>query len=91
MTSTAINTWLYLRLPPIIAFLRKTTVMTTTKVLEEVNVSARKRDEDLQQVPISITPFSSAQMQKHGFNSLDYIAAATAGFIYEGFSNSYEL
>ncbi len=58
---------------------------TASKVaIEEVIVSARKRDESLQKIPVSVTPFSANQMQQRGFQGMEDIAAATAGFTFDG-------
>ena len=57
-------------------------------VLEEIIVTARKRDESLQSIPLSVTPFSAEQIQRRGFFGLEDIAQATAGFTYEGFISS---
>lgn len=57
-------------------------------VLEEVIVTARKREESLQSIPLSVTPFSAEQIQRRGFFGLEDIAQATAGLTYEGFISS---
>lgn len=56
--------------------------------MEEVIVSARKRDESLQDIPLSVTPFSMEQMERRAFSGVEDIAASTPGFSYEGFSTS---
>ncbi|MFT5889899.1 MAG: iron complex outermembrane receptor protein, partial [Zhongshania sp.] len=56
--------------------------------IEEVIVSARKRDESLQEIPLSVTPFSMEQMERRAFTGVEDIAANTPGFSYEGFSTS---
>jgi iron complex outermembrane receptor protein len=56
--------------------------------IEEVIVSARKRDESLQEIPLSVTPFSMEQMERRAFTGVEDIAASTPGFSYEGFSTS---
>lgn len=45
--------------------------------LEEIVVTARKRDETLQNIPVAITAFSPAQIQRYDISSIDRIAAAT--------------
>ncbi len=53
--------------------------------LEEVIVTARKREESIQDTPVSVTPFSAAELEQRGFTGLEDIAAATPGFTFEGF------
>jgi iron complex outermembrane receptor protein len=53
---------------------------------EEIIVTARKKSESLQRVPLSITPFSAADIDKRGYNRVEDIARATPGFSFEGFS-----
>ncbi len=53
--------------------------------LEEIVVTARKRVETVQDVPLSVTPFTAEDLEQRGFNGLDDIAAATPGFTFEGF------
>ena len=55
--------------------------------LEEIIVVARKREESLQAVPISITTFSEEDLAVQGIDSLEDIARQTAGVIFDkGFS-----
>jgi iron complex outermembrane recepter protein len=53
--------------------------------VEEIVVTARKREESLQDVPLAVTAFSAGEMERRGFSGLDDIAAATPGFTFEGF------
>lgn len=57
------------------------------EMLEGVVVTARKRKESLQNVPLSVTAFSAKQMEQRGYNSLEDIASATPGFTFEGFAS----
>lgn len=59
----------------------------TKPQVEEIIVTARKREESLQEVPLSVTPFSAAQLEQRGMSGLDDIAAATAGFTFEAFQS----
>lgn len=52
---------------------------------DEIVVTARKREESLQSVPVSVTAFSARDMEQRGFSGLDDIAAATPGFTFEAF------
>ena len=55
--------------------------------LEEIVVVARKREESLQEVPISIATFSAEDIAAQGIDSLEDIARQTAGVIFDrGFS-----
>lgn len=64
-------------------------VMTTDGMaqMEEIIVSARKRDENLQDVPISVTAFSTEEIERLNIASLDDITQRTASLILDqGFS-----
>lgn len=47
--------------------------------IEEIVVTARKRAESLLEVPVSITAFSSTQLDRGGFTSLEDLSFKTAG------------
>lgn len=51
--------------------------------LEEIVVVARKREESLQEVPISITTFSQEDLEVQGIESLEDIARQSAGIIFD--------
>ena len=53
--------------------------------LPEVVVTSRKREELLQDVPLSITAFSAAELQRKQITSLEDVAAFTAGLTFEDF------
>ncbi|HSN72832.1 MAG TPA: TonB-dependent receptor plug domain-containing protein [Steroidobacteraceae bacterium] len=48
-------------------------------VLEEIVVTARKREESLQEVPIAVTAFSEQKLEAIGMRSLEDIALRTPG------------
>ncbi len=48
--------------------------------LEEITVTARKSEESLQDVPISVTAFSAAQLQDMGLNDNEQVAYMTVNF-----------
>ena len=48
--------------------------------LEEVIVTARKRAESLQEIPMAITAFTAADIQDAGIRSIQDVASLTAGF-----------
>ncbi|MAI06352.1 MAG: hypothetical protein CBC47_04405 [Alphaproteobacteria bacterium TMED87] len=47
--------------------------------LEEIVVTARKREESLQDIPLSVTAFTADQIDRAGFKSLEDISLATPG------------
>lgn len=51
--------------------------------LEEIVVVARKREESLQEVPISIATFSAEDLEVQGIDSLEDIARQSAGIIFD--------
>ena len=51
-----------------------------TQSLEELVVTARKQEENLQEVPISVTAFSAAQLQNMGVNNNEEGAFMTVNF-----------
>ncbi|MBT8442625.1 MAG: TonB-dependent receptor plug domain-containing protein [Gammaproteobacteria bacterium] len=54
----------------------------TQRTLEEIVVTARKKEEDLLTVPIAITAFSADQLDRAGINSLAGVAAFTPGLTF---------
>lgn len=50
--------------------------------LEEIVVTARKREESLREIPLSITAFSANDIEKKGFKGLEDIALAAPGVQY---------
>ncbi|MBT5566773.1 MAG: TonB-dependent receptor [Rhodospirillaceae bacterium] len=62
--------------------------MAQQLALEEIVVTARQRAESIQDIPISITAFSAADMDKRGILSMSDIALNTPGFNFENFGNS---
>ena len=50
------------------------------QALEEIVVSARKRDESLMQIPVSITAVSADSIQEKGIKSIEEMARFTPGF-----------
>ncbi len=57
-------------------------------ILEEVIVSARRRSESLQEVPIAITAFSGLQIEHRDLRNLEDLATGTVGMSYLGGSTS---
>jgi len=57
-------------------------------VIEEVMVTARKREEALQDIPLAISAYSSEDMAKRGIQDMRDIAQQSPGFNFEDFSGS---
>lgn len=53
------------------------------QVLEEIIVTARKRGESLQEVPLSITAFSQGELERGAYQNLQDIAVATTGMHFD--------
>jgi len=55
---------------------------TDAGMLEETIVTARRRTESLQTVPLSITPFSAIQLEQRDIHTLEDLASETVGMNY---------
>ncbi|MFK7957638.1 MAG: TonB-dependent receptor [Lysobacterales bacterium] len=58
--------------------------------LEEITVTARRVEENLQDIPISVSAFSAADLERRGIQSLEDVAAYTPGLAFEDFSGALE-
>lgn len=47
--------------------------------VEEIVVTARKREESLQDIPLSVTAFTADQIERAGFQTLEDISLSTPG------------
>lgn len=56
--------------------------------IDEIIVTARRREESLQDVPLAITALDAEDLDSVGARGLEDIAARTVGFTYEPFANS---
>ncbi len=56
--------------------------------LEEITVTARKRDETLLDVPLSITALSAAQLDKYNLQSMEELSRMTPGMFYTDFGGT---
>ncbi len=56
---------------------------TQSQELEEIVVSARKVDENLQDVPIAVTAFTSGQLVERGLDDVFDVSRFTPGFTFE--------
>lgn len=63
--------------------LAPTQVSAQQVALEEIVVTARKRQESLQDIPLSITAFTAAQIERAGIRNLDDVAKFTPGLVFE--------
>jgi iron complex outermembrane receptor protein len=57
--------------------------------LEQIVVTARTRAESLQEVPLSVTAFTSEEMARSAIADLKDVARFTAGFNYEDYSGGF--
>ncbi len=55
-------------------------------ILEEIVVTARSREESLQDVPLAITAFDASSLKKKSISELEDVARFTPGFSFEDFS-----
>jgi len=60
-----------------------------SRVIEEITVTARKTEESLQEVPISISAFTKLEMDRRGFRELEDIALATPGLSFEDYGGGF--
>ena len=56
-------------------------VTSYAQQLEEIVVTAQRREQSLQEVPISIQAFSAAEIARQGYRDLDALADMTPGFL----------
>ena len=56
--------------------------------LEEITVTARKRDETLLDVPLSITALTAAQLDKYNLQSMEEMSRMTPGMFYTDFGGT---
>ncbi|MCB2108753.1 MAG: TonB-dependent receptor, partial [Rhodobacteraceae bacterium] len=56
--------------------------------LEEIVVTARAREERLQDIPLAITAFTSEDLQKRSIDDMRDVARLTPGFAFEEYSGS---
>lgn len=55
------------------------TAQAQSLALEEIVVTARKREESLQDIPLSVTAFTADQIERSGFKNLEDISMQTTG------------
>ncbi len=68
------------------AWAQQAAPQSSALVLEEIVVTARKVEEKLSDVPVTISAFSAADLQQRNATSLADIAAFTPGFSFESYS-----
>lgn len=54
-------------------------------VMEQVTVTARQREESIQDVPLAVSAFDQQTIQRRGIQDLQDVARFTAGFAFEDF------
>ena len=52
-------------------------------ILEEILVTARKKEESIQEVPVAVTAISASMIQSMNLKNLDDIAKVTAGLTFD--------
>ncbi len=60
-----------------------------TARMEEITTTARKSEENIQDVPIAISAFTAQEMERRGFRELEDVALATAGLSFEDYGGGY--
>ena len=58
------------------------------QVIWEVVVTARRREDSLQEVPLSVSAVTAEQIQKRGLRDLQDIAQGTSGLVYENYATA---
>ena len=53
--------------------------------LEEIVVTARKRDESLLDIPLTVSAFSAEQIERAGYNTINDLVTAVPGVTYESY------
>ena len=57
------------------------------RALEEIVVTARKREESLMEIPVSITAFSGEDLIGRNLTSIDQISSQTPGLVFSNSAN----
>ena len=68
---------------PVPASAQATAPNTPPSVLEEITVTARKREESLQATPISITAFSGESLEKRAMTRIDQIESRSPNLVFQ--------
>lgn len=58
------------------------------QVIWEVVVTARRREDSLQEVPLSVSAVTAEQIEKRGLRDLQDIAQETSGLVYENYATA---
>ena len=76
---------LWLALPAAILSLpAQQTVFAQSSALEEVVVTARKRDENIYEIPVSVSAMSQDQLESAGIDNAEELSSFIAGLQFEG-------
>ena len=57
-------------------------------MVEEIIVTARKREDTLQEVPLSVTAFTTEHIEERNFRDLQDVSQETSGLVYENFATA---
>lgn len=52
--------------------------------IEEILVTARKREESLQEIPLSVTAFDAAALERNRIQNIEDLAKYTPGLVFDG-------
>ena len=58
-------------------------------VVEEIVVTSRKREERLQEIPLTVAAFNAGALARQGITGLKDIAQQTPGFVFQEFASSF--
>ena len=62
--------------------------VASAQVLEEIVVTAQKREQNIQDVGIAITAFSGEQLSELGWINAESVAAQTPGLVATSYNNA---
>lgn len=68
-----------------LAFPLSQTAFAQGAELEEIVVTARKRDESLLDIPLTVSAFSAEQIERAGYNTINDLVTAVPGVTYESY------
>ena len=57
-------------------------------LITEILVTARRREDSLQEVPLSVSAFTAEQIERRGLRDLQDLAQGTSGLIYENYATA---
>ncbi len=79
----AMRPWIPIALVLPLGIVPESSAEESAGVIEEVVVTARKRSEGLQDVPVAVTAFTADQISEFGIRDLSDVSKITAGLIFD--------